>query len=217
MNRRIAVFTLLGLSAAVFAGGAYIYNQRMEERRIAAAADNANALIRPHSPVMGPADAPVTIVEFMDPSCETCRAFYPIVKKIMAAYPDDVRLVVRYTPFHEGSDEAVRILEASRRQGKFEPVLEAIFVRQAEWAVHGAPVLETGWNIAGEHGVDIPKAREVAFTDEITAILEQDVADVKALQIGQTPTFFVNGKPLKEFGAQQLFELVKSEVEAARK
>jgi protein-disulfide isomerase len=152
-----------------------------------------------------------------DPSCETCRAFYPIVKKIMAAYPDDVRLVLRHMPFHEGSDEAVRILEASRRQGKFEPVLEAIFVRQPEWAVHGAPVLEAARSIAAEHGVDIPRAREFAFTDEVTAILDQDAADVKTLQIGQTPTFFVNGKPLKEFGAQQLYELVRSEVEAAKR
>ena len=44
-------------------------------------------LVRPHSPIMGRADAPVTIVEFFDPACETCRAFYPIVKKIMAEHP----------------------------------------------------------------------------------------------------------------------------------
>jgi protein-disulfide isomerase len=39
-----------------------------------------NRLVRFHSPVFGPRSAPVTIVEFFDPACETCRAFYPIVK-----------------------------------------------------------------------------------------------------------------------------------------
>ncbi|NMG42229.1 thioredoxin domain-containing protein [Aromatoleum toluvorans] len=34
-----------------------------------------------HSPTLGKADAPVVIVEFLDPACETCRAFYPRVKE----------------------------------------------------------------------------------------------------------------------------------------
>jgi len=60
-----------------------------------------------HSPVFGPANAPVTIVEFFDPACETCRAFYPIVKDILAQYPSEVRLVIRYAPLHKGSDVVV--------------------------------------------------------------------------------------------------------------
>lgn len=216
MNRRLIIASILGLAVVAFAGGAYLFNQTMEQQRIAAAAENSSVFVRPHSPIMGPEDAPVTIVEFLDPSCETRRAFYPIVKKIMAAYQEDVLLVVRYTPFHEGSDEAVRLLEAARKQGKFEPVLETIFARQPEWAVHGAPVLQTAWRIAQDHGVDLAEAREVAFSPEVTAVLEQDVADVKTLRIGQTPTFFVNGKPLPQFGPQELYDLVTSEVEAAK-
>ncbi len=45
-------------------------------------------LVRPYSPVLGPAQAPVTIVEFLDPACEACRAFAPVVKQIMFLYPD---------------------------------------------------------------------------------------------------------------------------------
>lgn len=42
-----------------------------------------SSLMRSHSPILGQADAPVTIVEFFDPACEACRAFYPLTKRIL--------------------------------------------------------------------------------------------------------------------------------------
>jgi protein-disulfide isomerase len=169
-----------------------------------------------HSPVIGPASAPVTIVEFFDPSCEACRAFYPLVKQMMGQTGDDVRLVLRYTPLHEGSDEAVRILEAARKQNLFEPVLEALLAQQPAWAVHGSPDLEKAWQIAASAGLDEQKAREDAVSSSVDSVLEQDVADMKANDVRQTPTFFVNGKPLTEFSPQGLYSLVASELEASK-
>lgn len=168
-------------------------------------------LIRPHAPVLGPADAPVTIVEFFDPACETCRAFHPIVKRIMDHFPGEVRVVLRYAAFHEGSDEVVRILEAARIQGRFEGVLEAILEAQPSWAAHGSPQIELAWAAAERAGLDLERARVDQFRPEVTAILNQDAEDVATLGVRKTPTFFVNGKPLTEFGAQQLFDLVAAE------
>ena len=173
-----------------------------------------NTYVRRHSPVMGPANARVTIVEFFDPSCEACRAFYPVVKQIMAQYPNDVRLVLRYTPFHQGSEEAVRILETARRQNLFEPVLEALFAQQPQWANDRAPQTELAWEAAASAGLDVARARTEMMSPNITAVVNQDVADVSALNIRGTPTFFVNEKPLPSFGAQQLYDLVRAEVEA---
>lgn len=165
---------------------------------------------------MGPVTAPVTIVEFFDPSCEACRAFYPIVKQMMAQTGDDVRLVLRYTPMHQGSDEAVRILEAARKQNLFQPVLEALLARQPEWAVHGAPDIDKAWQIAAVGGFDKAKARQDAVSSAVDAVLAQDIADVKANNVRQTPTFFVNGKPLTEFSPQGLYRLVEAELKAAK-
>ena len=81
----------------------------------------SKSLVRDYSPVIGPDKAQVTIVEFFDPACEACRAYYPYVKQIMAAFPGDVRLVLRYVLFHRGSEEAVTILEAARLQNLFVP------------------------------------------------------------------------------------------------
>ena len=181
----------------------------------APAAPRWDVYVREHSPVIGPRNAPVTIVEFFDPSCEACRAFYPIVKQIMAQYPSDVRLVLRYTPLHEGSDEAVRILETARRQNVFEPVLEALFVEQPQWATHGGPQLERAWAAAEAAGLDEAQARAAMQSPRITAALNQDIADATTLGVRGTPTFFVNGRPLPSFGPQQLYDLVRAEVEVA--
>jgi len=49
----------------------------------------------------------------------------------------------------------------------------------------------------------------------IAAIVDQDKVDLRALLVTQTPTFFVNGKPLPKFGFEQLKALVEEEVETA--
>ena len=128
MNRRGLILSVLALGAAGFGGAAWYATRPAplaEAEPVAPAL--AEALTRPYSPILGPEDAPVTIVEFFDPACEACRAFHPIVKDIMAEHGDAVRVVIRYTPFHgEGSETAIRVLEAARMQGVFVPVLEAI-------------------------------------------------------------------------------------------
>lgn len=218
MSKRLLVILTALIVVAAFAGGAFLYDRSGKGAEPASAATAANGtLVRPHSPVIGPPEAPVTIVEFFDPMCEACRAFHPIVKQIMAAFPNEVRLVLRYTPFHEGADTAVRILETARAQQKFQTVLEALVTRQPEWAAHGAPDLEKAWGFAGAAGLDVQRAKAEASKPEIDRVLEQDVADVKANNVRQTPTFFVNGKPLTTFGPQQLADLVLSEVERVRK
>ncbi|RVQ50509.1 DsbA family protein [Sinorhizobium meliloti] len=211
MNRRILVTLTALVAVLVFAGGAYYYADQ-QKKSAAVLTIEDTALVRPHSPVLGKADAPVTIVEFFDPSCEACRAFFPLVKQILATYPEDVRVVIRYTPFHEGSDEAVRILEAARKQDKFEAVLAALVEKQPEWAIHGQPDLKRAWSIAGDAGLELMGARLASVKPEVDEVLRIDVADVKANRVEQTPTFFVNGKPLLNFSEQGLLDLVKGEI-----
>ncbi len=213
-QRTVAIVVLV--TVAVFASAAYLYT-RDEAKNQAAQPGPGNIVLAPaDAPVIGPANAPVTIVEFFDPSCEACRAAYPFVKDLLRSYPNDVRLVIRYAPFHQGSDEAVRILEAARKQGKYEPVLEAILTYQPEWAGHGAPDLNRAWEVAGTAGLDLDRARSDAASPDITRLLDRDVADLKAANIQQTPTFFVNGKPLPSLTAQDFSNLVQTEVQAAK-
>ena len=218
MNARkigaLAVLVVLGL---VFYFGMNAYRDQTQAEQDARVVVEKSRLVRMHSPIIGPQSAPVTIVEFFDPSCEACRAFFPLVKNILATYPDDVRVVIRYTTFHKGSDEAVRILEAARKQDKFEPVLAALVDKQPEWATHGEPDMKRAWNIAGEAGLELMGARLDSVKPEVDQVLQTDLADVKANNVEQTPTFFVNGKLLSELGPQQLSALVAAELQRTRK
>ncbi len=218
MNRRGLILSVLALGAAGF-GGATWFAIRPGPVAEAepVAPELAEAMIRPYSPILGPADAPVTIVEFFDPACEACRAFHPIVKDIMAEHGEAVRVVIRYTPFHgAASEEAIRVLEAARMQDVYVPVLEAVLREQPRWASHGAPAPGLILQIAATAGLDAEAARSQMLAPGVVAILNQDRADVEAVGIRQTPTFFVNGKPLDPFGEAELRRLVAAEVAAAQ-
>ena len=126
--------------------------------------------------------------------------------------------MIRYTPFHrESSVEAVKILEAAREQGKFEPMLEALLDGQRAWTGQGTRAIDRAWVIAQSAGLDVERARKHIATGSVDVLLAQDVVDLKAIGVRATPTFFVNGKPLSSTDPGRLYDLVKSEVERVGK
>lgn len=206
------VCLLLGFIVA-----ALLYNVEREDQADQFAAANNAALVRMHSPTLGKIDAPVVIVEFLDPACETCAAFYPLVKDILTANPDRIRLVLRYAPFHKGSDQVVAALEAARKQGKFWPALEALLASQADWAPHHAAEVARIWPHLEKAGLNLEALRVDMMAPEITAIIEQDLLDAQTLNVSKTPEFFVNGKPLPRFGYEPLKALVGEALAASRR
>ena len=216
-SKKITVILLVAIVAVAFLFGMNVYQRRVQNAQAEKVSQSESSLVRAHSTVLGPQDAPVTIVEFFDPACETCRAFYPFVKDLMKRYPNDVRLVIRYAPFHSGSDKVVKLLEAAKRQDKYLPVLEMVLAAQPAWADHGNPNVELAYQAAAQAGLDVKKALADAQAPEIDAALRLDIQDLTTLQVTKTPTFFVNGKGLPTFGSEQLAALVAEEVAKSRK
>ena len=210
-------YVLVGLTcvflALAFIGGNAYYKGLQVEKYGFMADENAELFVRDHSPTLGSDDAKVFVVEFMDPACETCAAFAPYVKKIMAANPGKIKLVLRYAPFHDGADNFVKMLEAARMQGKYWETLDVMFKSQGIWANHGQYQPEKLWDVIPRAGVDVEQIRKDMHSPAIAKIIEQDMADVKALNVQKTPGYFVNGKPLQTFGYKQLHQLIKSELD----
>jgi protein-disulfide isomerase len=181
---------------------------------------NAETLVRPDSPTLGAADAKVTLVEFLDPECEACAAFSPVIKKILKDYEGKVRLVVRYMPLHPNSARAATLTEAAGEQGKYWEMQELLFQKHAEWGErHGAPPSAQPANIdalfekyAMQIGLDIEKVNSAIMENRYKEKLERDRRDGQALGVRKTPTFFVNGRMLMRFSEYDLRALIDDEL-----
>lgn len=177
-------------------------------------------LVRPDSPTLGAADAPVTLVEFLDPECESCAAFAPVVKNILKEYDGKIRFVVRYMPLHPNSARAATLTEVAGEQGKYWEMQELLFRRQSEWGErHGAPPTAQPANInvlfekyATEIGLDVEKVNSAIKENRYLSKLERDYRDGQTLGVRQTPTFFVNGRRLARFSEADLRALIEDEL-----
>jgi len=184
------------------------------------AAVNPETLVRADSPTLGAADAPVTLVEFLDPECESCAAFAPIVKRIMSQYDGKIRLVVRYMPLHPNSLRAATLTEAAGEQGKYWQMQELLFQRQPEWGTkHGPPTSAPPPDInvlfdkyAAELGLDMAKIKAATNENRFQEKLQRDLKDGQTLGVRQTPTFFVNGRRLARFSEADLRALIDDEL-----
>ena len=209
-------YVLIGVTCLIlafaFVVGSNYYKEQQAEKYGFMAQKNAELFVRDHSATLGSDDAKVYLVEFMDPACETCAAFAPFIKKIMNANPGKIKLVLRYAPFHDGADDFVKILEAARIQGKYWETLDVMFKTQNIWANHGHWQPEKLWEVLPRAGVDTEQIKKDMHAPAIAKIIEQDMADVKALNVQKTPGYFVNGKPLVTFGYKQLHQLIQAEL-----
>jgi protein-disulfide isomerase len=211
---KINKFVMGGVAVALVAAFVIAANWYRREEATQAeqtAAQGSDRLVRPHSPTLGPANAPVTLVEFLDPECEACGAMHPIVKQLMREFDGRVRLVVRYMPFHPNSAYAASLLEGAREQDKYWELMDVFFARQPEWAGHDAPRPDLLAVYARNLGLDMTRLGATGTSAETERRITQDTEDGAALGVQRTPTFFVNGKPLPQIG----YEPVKAAIEAA--
>lgn len=173
---------------------------------------DANILIKPDSPTLGAPNAPVTLTEFYDPECESCRAMYPIVKQILKDYQGKVRLVMRYMPLHGNSMLAAQVTEAAGEQGKYWEMQELLFNKQQEWGEKREPQTALFEKYATELGLNLTQFRTAIADNRYTAKIERDKRDGQSVGVRSTPTFFVNGRPLARLGEPELKSLIEEEL-----
>ncbi|MFN4148189.1 MAG: DsbA family protein [Rhodocyclaceae bacterium] len=214
MSPRAIVLVTATLLLGAFATTSMLYRHTQTSATAQRAAEHGERLIRPHAPVLGDTTAPVTIVEFFDPGCATCQAFYAPLKQLIAEHPGKLKLMIRYAPFQIGSEQIVALLEATRRQDEFWPVLDVLMDTQDDWKPQHEAELERVWKHLEGLGLDIERLRRGMADPEIAARIKLDEEDAAALGIDTTPTFYVNGQPLTRFGFDNLQKTVAAALSA---
>jgi protein-disulfide isomerase len=213
----LGIIAALVIIAAVI--GASYYRSSVQSDRKPMTTASAS-LIREDSPTLGNADAKVTIVEFLDPECESCRSFNPTVKKLLKEYDGKTRLVVRIMPLHPNSVLAATFTEVAGEQGKYWQAQELLFNKQPEWGTkHGPPSNDPPPDLkvlfekyAMELGLDLDKLSSAIKENRFAAKFERDKKDGQANGVRQTPTIFVNGRQLARLYEADLKALIEEEL-----
>lgn len=205
----VFIVILIVIATAVF------MQQPEEDPALAHANARAAALASEHSPTIGDPSAPVHIVEFLDPACETCALFYPLVKQWMAEVPGKIRLTVRHVAFHEGAEYAVQAIEAARQQDLYWETLETLLATQQQWTRNHTVLPDEIFPALEGIGLDMTQLKTDMQNFDIKTRMEQDQKDAVTLKVRATPQYFVNGRELYNFGYENLAALVRDELEMA--
>jgi len=152
--------------------------------------------VDPDDPVRGPADAPVTIVEFSDFQCPYCARVQESLKKLLERYPTQVRLVFKNSPLpiHSRAKAAAEAALCADEQGKFWEMHDWLFAHQKDLSDAS---LEAA---AKDVGLDAAKFKACVGGHKELQRMNAQLKQARQLGVNGTPTFFIDGRMLR--GAQ---------------
>jgi protein-disulfide isomerase len=141
--------------------------------------------------IRGPADAPVTLLEYGDFECPYCGQAEPVMRELLASFGDDVRYVWRHLPLndvHGSAQLAAEAVEAANAQGAFWPMYEAFLAHQDALTPKDID------RIARELGLDATRFWDEIRRHEYAPRIAEDVRSADESGVSGTPSFFINGR-----------------------
>jgi Na+/H+ antiporter NhaA len=141
--------------------------------------------------IRGPADAPVTLVEYADFECSYCGRAEPVIRDLLAEFGTELRYVFRHLPLedvHVNAQLAAEAAEAAGAYGRFWEMHDLLFRHQ------DALTTEDLVGYAGELGLDVERFTEKLGKRKFAPRVAQDVDGADASGVTGTPTFFANGR-----------------------
>jgi len=162
------------------------------------------------SPVKGPANAPVTLVEFSDFQCPFCAQAAKMPDEILQAYPDKVNFVYKHFPLeqiHPNAKPAAKAACAAQLQGKFWEMHDELFANNRALSPDNLKAY------AQKIGLDMDKYEKDVNSPKCEDMISRNVGEAHEAQVGGTPSFFLNGKRVQNRST----EAVKAMVETALK
>jgi protein-disulfide isomerase len=165
-------------------------------------------------PSIGPAEAPVTIVEFSDYQCPYCQAWYQqTFNKLLANYPDQIRLVYRDLPLpmHSEAIPAAEAAHCAGDQGVYWKFHDALFSGQY-------PLGRTAYDqYAADMGLDSATFDACLDDHRYQAEINKDANDAARIGLNGTPSFVINGRILVGALPYEDFKAIIEEELAAKR
>jgi protein-disulfide isomerase len=140
--------------------------------------------------ILGPSDAPVTLVEYGDYECPYCRKAHPIVASILQRLGDSIRFGFRHFPLsqvHPHAQSAAEAAEAAAVEGKFWEMHDQLYRNQ------DALEKEDLIGYASRIGIDPARVAQALTTHTFAARVREDFMSGVRSGVNGTPTFFING------------------------
>ena len=161
--------------------------------------------------VRGPADAPLTLVEYGDYECYYCGLAYPIVKRLQEHFGDKLHFAFRNFPIemaHPHARRAAEAAEAAASQARFWEMHDLLFEHQQE--LGGRDLVRH----AATLGLDVERFRTGLAERWYIGRVEEDLRSGDASGVPGTPTFFINGSL---YGGSYDFDTLLAAIEQASK
>lgn len=168
----------------------------------------------------GSPEQKVTLIEYGDFQCPTCRSMYPSVKQLKETYKDKLTFVFRDLPLtniHPNALAAATAAEAAGQQNKFWEMHDILYENQSAW--QSAGVDERGSifeKYAEELKLNLEQFKKDLSSPAVNEKINRDRASARKLGATSTPTFVLNGQVLSEQTSVNGDELKKAVEKALR-
>jgi formate-nitrite transporter family protein len=163
--------------------------------------------------VRGPADAPVTVLEYGDYECPYCRGAARDVRRMLDLYPGSIRFVFRNFPIpqlHPHAEQAAEAAEAAAAQGRYWEMYELLL--QPSSGLDLDSLLSYAQNL----GLDMDRFRKEVTGGDYAARIERDVQEGVRNGVNATPKFYVNGQRIDgKFPLEGLEDTIRASVRPA--
>lgn len=147
--------------------------------------------------VRGPANAPVTLIEYADFQCPACEEYEPILEQLEAQASTSFKIVYRHYPLsqHANALPAAYAAEAAGLQGKFWEMHDLLFANHTDWTELSDPTT-VFLGYATQIGLDLNKFKTDITGNAVKQRVQHDLDEAQSLNLDYTPTFYLNGKVL---------------------
>ncbi len=205
---RDQIRTFLEQQALTIRRTAFLAELRAEhEVRLLLEPPRVDLPIPPTAPSKGPADAPVTVVEFADFECPACRRVYPAIERLLLEYKNDVRFVFRDFPLsiHPRAVPASVAAMCADEQDRFWDYYQNLMVIQGD--LDDDDLNARAQQIGLERDAFATCYGEERHVTAVRSSLEQG----RSVGVDSTPTFFINGRKVVGFPSYDQFKQIIDE------